>query len=98
MLVGNSAAARVRGSSAVRLCRAVPRRSGRAKPPAPGAPGAVHRWAPADKHGFGTAHQLDSKAWFTLRQGSLSEIYYPNLTDCRRPIPVSRSILRRTSA
>ena len=38
------------------------------------------RWAPADKHGFGTAHQLESKAWFTLRQGSLSEIYYPNLS------------------
>ncbi len=51
-----------------------------AKAPAPGAPGALHKWAPADKHGFGTAHQLASKAWFTLRQGSLSEIYYPNLS------------------
>jgi glucoamylase len=51
-----------------------------AKPPAPGAPGTIHRWAPADKHGFGSAHQLESKAWFTLRQGSLSEIYYPNLS------------------
>ena len=51
-----------------------------AKPPAPGAPGTIHRWAPADKHGFGTAHQLESKAWFTLRQGSLSEVYYPNLS------------------
>ena len=29
-----------------------------AKPPAQGAPGARHTWAPADKHGFGTAHQL----------------------------------------
>ena len=29
-----------------------------AKPPAPGAPGAIHSWAPADKHGFGTAQQL----------------------------------------
>ena len=29
-----------------------------ARPPAPGAPGASHTWAPADKHGFGTAHQL----------------------------------------
>ncbi|HEY6776841.1 MAG TPA: glycoside hydrolase family 15 protein [Thermoleophilaceae bacterium] len=51
-----------------------------AKPPAPGAPGAIHVWAPADKHGFGTAEQLASKAWFTLRQGSLSEIYYPDLS------------------
>jgi glucoamylase len=50
------------------------------KPPAPGAPGAIHVWAPADKHGFGTAHQLDSKAWFTVRQGSLSEVYYPDLS------------------
>ena len=60
-------------------CCALPVRP-RAKPPAPGAPGAPHKWAPADKHGFGTAHQLASKAWFTLRQGSLSEIYYPNLS------------------
>ena len=51
-----------------------------AKPPAPGAPGTIHVWAPADKHGFGTAQQLASKAWFTLRQGSLSEIYYPDLS------------------
>ena len=51
-----------------------------AKPPAPGAPGAIHTWAPADKHGFGSAEQLASKAWFTLRQGSLSEIYYPDLS------------------
>jgi glucoamylase len=36
-------------------------------------------WAPADKHGFGTARQLDSTVWFTLRQASLSEIYYPDL-------------------
>ena len=51
-----------------------------AKPPAPGAPGAIHVWAPADKHGFGTAEQLAGNAWFTLRQGSLSEIYYPDLS------------------
>ncbi|HET6547987.1 MAG TPA: hypothetical protein VFG79_06020, partial [Solirubrobacter sp.] len=51
-----------------------------AKPSAPGAPGAEHVWAPADKHGFGTAHQLASKAWFTLRQGSLTEVYYPDLS------------------
>ena len=59
------------------LCFAGP---ARAKPPAPGAPGAIHVWAPADKHGFGTAHELASNAWFTLRQGSLSEIYYPDLS------------------
>ncbi|WP_081685934.1 glycoside hydrolase family 15 protein [Candidatus Solirubrobacter pratensis] len=36
-------------------------------------------WAPADKHGFGTARQLQSPVWFTLRQASLSEVYYPDL-------------------
>jgi glucoamylase len=50
-----------------------------AKPPAPGAPGAVHTWAPADKHGFGTSHQLASKAHFTLRAASLTEVYFPDL-------------------
>src|SRR5215211_4511877 len=48
--------------------------------PAPGAPGARHTWAPADKHGFGTAHQLGGNAYFTLRQASLTEIYYPDLS------------------
>ena len=59
---------------------APPRRRGRAEPPAPGAPGARHTWAPADKHGFGTAHQLAGHAYFTLRQASLSEVYYPDLS------------------
>jgi glucoamylase len=48
--------------------------------PAPGAPGARHTWAPADKHGFGTAHQLPGNAYFTLRQASLTEIYFPDLS------------------
>ena len=48
--------------------------------PAPGAPGAIHTWAPADKHGFGTAHQLAGNAYFTLRQASLTEIYFPDLS------------------
>ncbi len=51
-----------------------------AKPPAAGAPGARHTWAPADKHGFGTAHQLAGHTYFTLRQASLSEVYYPDLS------------------
>jgi glucoamylase len=42
-------------------------------------PAAASSWAPADKHGFGTARQLDSPVWFTLRQASLSEVYYPDL-------------------
>src|SRR3954471_3298488 len=51
-----------------------------ANPQAPGAPGAIHTWAPADKHGFGTAHQLGSPAYFTLRSASLTEVYYPDLS------------------
>jgi glucoamylase len=42
-------------------------------------PAAASSWAPADKHGFGTARQLGSPVWFTLRQASLSEVYYPDL-------------------
>jgi glucoamylase len=51
-----------------------------AGPPAPGAPGEKHTWAPADKHGFGTAHQLEGNAYFTLRAASLSEVYFPDLS------------------
>ncbi len=50
-----------------------------ARPAAPGAPGDPHTWAPADKHGFGTATDLDSNVWFTLRAAELSEVYYPDL-------------------
>jgi glucoamylase len=60
------------------LACAVPAQA--ARPPAGGAPGARHTWAPADKHGFGTAHQLTGHTYFTLRQGSLSEVYYPDLS------------------
>ena len=56
-----------------------------ARPPAQGAPGARHTWAPADKHGFGTAHQLAGHAYFTLRQASLSEVYYPDLSHAGVP-------------
>jgi glucoamylase len=51
-----------------------------AAPPAPGAPGTAHVWAPADKHGFGTARQAASNAAFTLRASSLSEVYFPDLS------------------
>jgi glucoamylase len=48
--------------------------------PATDGPGEMHTWAPADKHGFGTAHELAGKSFFTLRQASLSEIYFPDLS------------------
>jgi glucoamylase len=36
-------------------------------------------WTPANKDGFGTAMSLDSKVWYTLQGGRLSEVYYPDL-------------------
>jgi glucoamylase len=51
-----------------------------AKPPAPGAPGEKHTWAPADKQGFGGAVQQRSRVWFTLRRRELTEVYYPDLS------------------
>src|SRR4051812_12015574 len=59
---------------------ALPSATALAAKPAPGAPGATHTWAPADKHGFGTAHQLAGNAYFTLRAASLSEVYFPDLS------------------
>ena len=66
-------------------CRPAPRSRSRRPPPpptppAPGAPGTKHTWAPADKHGFGTAHQPAGNAYLTLRQASLSEVYFPDLS------------------
>ena len=34
-------------------------------------------WLDAGKEGVGTAATLNSKVWFTLRHGVLSEVYYP---------------------
>ena len=48
--------------------------------PAPGAPGERTAWVPANKEGFGTSHTTGSKVWFTLHDGALSEVYYPNLS------------------
>ena len=63
-------------SACTALAAAAPAAAG----PAPGAPGTKHTWAPADKHGFGTAHQPGGNAYFTLRQASLSEVYFPDLS------------------
>ena len=46
---------------------------------APGAPGQASDWSPGDKDGFGTARGTASKVWYTLRNGELSEIYYPRI-------------------
>src|SRR5215212_884354 len=47
--------------------------------PAPGAPGDPAVWTPADKDGFGTSNTTASKVWYTLNDGELTEVYYPNL-------------------
>ena len=44
-----------------------------------GAPGVEPRWSPAAKQGIGTAAALGSRIWFTIWNGILTEIYYPNV-------------------
>src|SRR3954470_20361228 len=45
---------------------------------APGAPGASANWTTGNKQGLGTSVGPDSKVWFTLSDGALSEVYYPS--------------------
>jgi glucoamylase len=37
-------------------------------------------WTEADKAGFGTSRTRESRVWFTLRGGALSEVFYPDLS------------------
>lgn len=46
---------------------------------APGAPGKDAQWESAGKEGVGTSSSLESKVWFTLRNGVMTEVYYPTL-------------------
>src|SRR5215216_2088714 len=46
---------------------------------APGAPGDKAVWTEADKDGFGTSTTTASKVWYTLDDGELTEVYYPDL-------------------
>jgi glucoamylase len=46
---------------------------------APGAPGDKAVWTAADKDGFGTSTTTGSKVWYTLNNGELTEVYYPDL-------------------
>src|SRR5687768_5568260 len=51
-----------------------------AEPLAPGAPGRPADWSPGDKDGFGTAiGALDSTVWYTLDDGTLSEVFAPRI-------------------
>ncbi len=47
---------------------------------APGGPGKDAQWATAGKQGIGTSATLESKIWFTLAQGVMTEVYYPDVT------------------
>ncbi len=47
--------------------------------PAPGAPGAAPRWAKAGKDGVGTSVSAQSRIWFTIVEGALSEIFFPSI-------------------
>jgi glucoamylase len=46
---------------------------------APGAPGAVPTWTSGGKEGVGTSATAQSKVWFTLQGGAMTEVYYPRL-------------------
>ncbi|MBI4213023.1 MAG: glucan 1,4-alpha-glucosidase [Chloroflexi bacterium] len=46
---------------------------------APGGPGIVPRWTHGAKEGLGTAYSADSRVWFTLWNGVLTEVYYPTI-------------------
>ncbi|HEV3468111.1 MAG TPA: glucan 1,4-alpha-glucosidase [Pyrinomonadaceae bacterium] len=46
---------------------------------APGAPGRDAHWPSAGKEGVGTSNTLESKVWFTLRGGVMTEVYYPTV-------------------
>lgn len=42
--------------------------------------GAKSTWTEADKTGFGTARARRSNVWFTLQDGRMSEVFYPDLS------------------
>ncbi|HKR01069.1 MAG TPA: glucan 1,4-alpha-glucosidase [Pyrinomonadaceae bacterium] len=46
---------------------------------APGAPGRDAQWESAGKVGVGTSASLESKVWFTLQGGVMTEVYYPTV-------------------
>ena len=46
---------------------------------ASGGPGMAPRWTHGSKDGVGTAYSADSRVWFTLWRGVLTEVYYPTV-------------------
>ena len=52
-----------------------------------GSPGAEPSWSPASKQGVGTAMSDESKVWFTIAGGVLTEVFYPgvDVANIKRP-------------
>ncbi|MBI5097011.1 MAG: glucan 1,4-alpha-glucosidase [Nitrospirae bacterium] len=44
-----------------------------------GKPGFTPNWSPASKQGIGTACNEESKVWFTIANGIVTEIFYPTI-------------------
>jgi glucoamylase len=44
-----------------------------------GAPGMPPRWSHSNKDGIGTAYSADSRLWFTLWRGIVTEVYFPTI-------------------
>src|ERR1700748_113950 len=68
-------------AQAIVVCAAVyvNQQSIQAQGVAPGGPGGIADWLPANKPGFGTSYTTASNVWFTLQNGRLSEVYYPRI-------------------
>ncbi|MDR3749618.1 MAG: glycoside hydrolase family 15 protein [Acidobacteriota bacterium] len=49
------------------------------KNPAPGGPGIEPRWTRGAKDAVGTAYAVSSRIWYTLANGTLTEVYYPTI-------------------
>lgn len=89
VLFGRSHAAKISGSSctsclnaSLRLCvsAVIFAVAISAQMVAPGGPGKDAQWATAAKQGVGTSATTESKVWFTLAQGVMTEVYYPDVT------------------
>ncbi|MBI3264829.1 MAG: glucan 1,4-alpha-glucosidase, partial [Acidobacteria bacterium] len=44
-----------------------------------GRPGIEPRWTQGGKEGVGTAYSADSRVWFTIWNGCVTEVYYPTI-------------------
>ena len=61
------------------VCGSIGARAQATRGLAPGAPGNDAHWASAAKDGVGASNTLESKVWFTLGGGALTEVYYPTV-------------------